>query len=154
MHFLHFLSSFSPSQGNCLSFLFINQKMKVDLAISSPPLLIFLSSFLSCQGMCDERALPVWSCRDPFCCQQHGFLCRTLFDEFACFKILFVCVCVCGCLLYLCKKHVRIFGVYVHIFPRVFSGACHVWRVPGAASGTLRTTPAAIWTTPRSLPTS
>lgn len=37
----------------------------------------------------------MWSCRDPFRCQQHGFLCWTLFDEFACFKILFVCAFMC-----------------------------------------------------------
>lgn len=44
------------------------------------------SSFLSHGGICDERALLMWSCRNPFQCQLHRFLCRTASDEFACFK--------------------------------------------------------------------
>lgn len=35
-----------PSPGNCLSFLFINQKMKVDLAIFLPLLIFFFISFM------------------------------------------------------------------------------------------------------------
>lgn len=80
-----------PSRGNCLSFLFINQKKKVDPGCFFPS---FFSAFLSHRGTCDERALLMWSCRDPFHCQQHRFLCRTLSYEFACFRC---CLCVLLC---------------------------------------------------------
>lgn len=45
-----------PSRGNCLSFLFINQKMKVNLAIF-PPSLFFLYFFHAEQCVMNELCL-------------------------------------------------------------------------------------------------
>lgn len=85
------------------------------------------SSFLSHGGICDERALLMWSCRNPFQCQLHRFLCRTASDEFACFK----------------KKFVLYSLLFVHMLVRILwhlilpclLGAWHAWEVHGAASG-------------------
>lgn len=58
--------------------LFINQKTEVNLMFFSRPSLspppFFPHKFLSCQGTCDERVLLMWSCRDPFGCQQLIYL--------------------------------------------------------------------------------
>lgn len=144
MHLLHFLSSFYYQAEEIASVSFsLIKKWKSISPFFPPP--YFFSSFLSCRGMCDERALLMWSCRDPFRCQQHGFLWRTLFDEFACFKF---CLCVCAftCVcsyLILCVKALS----YLWCFCVCFSGVCHVWPVHGVASGTHVTIPAATWMT-------
>lgn len=105
MHLLHFsLLCLLPRWENCIGFFFINQKMKVNLA-TSPSLLIFPPSFLLFQGICDERALLMWSCRDLFCCQQHGFLYQMHFDEFAFFVCLFVFALHVVLPQYVCEKY-------------------------------------------------
>lgn len=92
MHLLHFRSCFYYQAEEIASVSFsLIKKRKSILAVFSPS---FFSAFLSHRGTCDERALLMWSCRDPFHCQQHRFLCRTLSDEFACFRC---CLCVLLC---------------------------------------------------------
>lgn len=119
-----------PSRGNCLGFLFINQKVKVDLASFFPPIFFFFFSVLSHRAMCDERALLMWSCRDPFLCQQHRFLHRTLSDEFACFGF---SLCV---LIYVIQPNYMCESIFLSLFTCFcVLGACHVWPVLGDASG-------------------
>lgn len=155
MHLLHFLSSFYYQAEEIASVSFsLIKKWKSILPGFFPP--HFFAAFLSHRGMCDERALLMWSCRDPFHCQQHRFFCRTLSDEFACFRfclcvLLCVCVCVCSSLIMCVKVFPYRCRLFVHI--SVFAGACHVSAVRGDASGTCRTTPAVI-TTAWSAPTS
>lgn len=104
MHLLHFLSCFYYQAEEIASVSFsLIKKWKSILAVFFPS---FFSAFLSHRGTCDERALLMWSCRDPFHCQQHRFLCRTLSDEFACFRC---CLCVLLCACSTLIAHVKVF---------------------------------------------
>lgn len=81
--------AFSPRclllrRGNCLSFLFINQKMEVNLTVFSPLLIFFLHFFHAKECVMNELCLCEVA-EIHLAVSNIDFLCRTLFDEFASF---------------------------------------------------------------------